>query len=76
MLRRGDGQVASQASTVETFASRVVKQDGVAFRFPNCRDLYRTGAMQAKEDAAGFTAADQNALRHTKRVQFELIVMT
>jgi hypothetical protein len=56
-------------------ASRTVKQNGVSVGLPDRSQLDASRAVQAKEDAARFSAANQNSLCHLKGTNLELILL-
>jgi hypothetical protein len=60
---------------LQSLAGRPVKQDCVAFGFPNRREFDRPRAVQTKQDSARLIPTEQQTLRHPKRTDYELMLI-
>jgi hypothetical protein len=65
---------ANELDFLQPLAGRAVEQDRIPFRFPDRRKLNRPRTMQAKQDSAWLTFAEQGMLRHPKRAEYELML--
>ena len=56
-------------------AGGAVEQNRIAVSFPDCGQLDASGAVQAKEDATGPLATNQNAFGHLERAALEFVLV-
>jgi len=63
-----------QLSFMETLASRTVKQNRIAVRFPNRREIQRPWPIQAKVYAARRAVSHEDSLLEWKQVFFESVL--
>jgi hypothetical protein len=54
---------------------RVIEENSIVLRFPDCRELHRPRAVQAIVDSARLSPSQKKSLGHLESTELELIVV-